>query len=159
MNFSELSTLPILSWIDVARRLSATPMRGSINKSTQYDPPMGLIASEVFWTGLTLTLEGPENIDDVNKWLQSIFGTWLIFNDGIPSIRLDGPSARSLLRVTYEFSGVSKSKSIFRPSASQQWYVQLLPLRCEMQQLWGMCSCVPGIQLSKVDFLQVMRLV
>lgn len=118
MNFSELSTLPILSWIDVARRLSATPMRGSINKSTQYDPPIGLIASEVFWTGLTLTLESPENIDDVNKWLQSVFGTWLIFNDGIPSIRLDGPSARSVLRVTYEYSGVSKSKPVFRPSAS-----------------------------------------
>lgn len=118
MNLSELSTLPILSWIDVARRLSAVPMRRGNNKSTQYDPPMGLIASEVFWTGLTLTLEGPENVDDVNKWLRSVFGTWLIFNDEIPSIRLDGPSARSLLRITYEFSGVSKSKSVFRPSAS-----------------------------------------
>ncbi|NTX81326.1 hypothetical protein FCL49_20815 [Serratia proteamaculans] len=118
MNFSELSTLPILSWIDVARRLSAAPMRGSINKSTQDDPPLGLIASEVFWTGLTLTLEGPENVEGVNQWLRGIFGTWLIFNDEVPSIRLDGPSARSLLRITYEFSGVSKSKSVFRPSAS-----------------------------------------
>lgn len=118
MNFSELSTLPILSWIDVARRLSAAPMKGSISKPTQYDPPIGLISSEVFWTGLTLTLEGPENIDEVNKWLRDIFGTWLVFDKKVPLIRLDGPSARSLLRVTYEFSGISKSKSVFRPSAS-----------------------------------------
>lgn len=118
MNVSELSTLPILSWIDVARRLSAVPMRTTADESIQYNPPLGLIASEVFWTGLTLTLEGPDNVEDVNQWLRGVFGTWLIFSEGAPSIRLDGPSARSLLRVSYEFSGVRKSKSVFRPSAS-----------------------------------------
>ncbi|HBO0245212.1 KGGVGR-motif variant AAA ATPase [Pseudomonas aeruginosa] len=118
MNVNELSTLPILSWIDVARRLSAVPMRGTANESLQYNPPLGLVSSEVFWTGLTLTLESPDNLEDVNQWLRSIFGTWLIFNEKVPSIRLDGPSARPVLRVTYEFSGTRKSKSVFRPSAS-----------------------------------------
>lgn len=118
MNKSDLSTLPLLSWIDVARRLSVVPMRTATSPTLTNNPPLGLIASEAFWTGLTLTLEGPEDVQSVNDWLRCVFGTWITFNNGIPLIRLDGPQTTPSLRVTYEFSGANKSKASFRPHAS-----------------------------------------
>lgn len=117
MSSSDLSTVPLLSWIDVARRLSAVPMRRS--ESTRPDlPPAGLIASEVFWTGLILTLEDQEQVKSVNDWLRVIFGTWLVFDGDVPTIRLDGPLNRPFLRVSYEFAGRDQRKTMYRPHAS-----------------------------------------
>lgn len=117
MSNSDLSTLSLLSWIDVARRLSAVPMRTS--ESTRPDfPPPGLIASEVFWTGLILTLEDKEQVESVNGWLRVVFGTWVTFDGDVPSIRLDGPLNSSSLRVSYEFAGRNQRRGMYRPHAS-----------------------------------------
>ena len=118
MSTNDLSTLSLISWVDVARRLSAVPMRTATNEALINSPPPGLVASEAFWTGLTLTLESPENVPSVNEWLKGVFGTWLTFEDGVPSIRLDGPHATPLLRIAYEYSGARKSEALFRPHSS-----------------------------------------
>jgi cellulose biosynthesis protein BcsQ len=81
-------------------------------------PPPGLIASEVFWTGLILTLEDSSQVEVVTEWMKKIFGTWMMFVDGVPFIKLDGPSARPLLSVSFEFVGQSQSKKMYRPNAS-----------------------------------------
>lgn len=117
MSNSDLSTLSLLSWIDVARRLSVVPMRIPPFSSPDCPPP-GLIASEVFWTGLIITMEESSQVAVVTEWLKRIFGTWMEFVDGVPFIKLDGPSARPLLSVSFEFVGRNQSRKMYRPNAS-----------------------------------------
>jgi MinD-like ATPase involved in chromosome partitioning or flagellar assembly len=118
MATSELSTLPLLSWIDVARRLSTIPMRHE-GVAAPLAPPAGLIASDVFWTGLILTLESPAQIPVVQAWLQDVFGSWVHIDTSNNSfIKLEGPSALGNLRVIYEFNGPDAKVPVFRPNAS-----------------------------------------
>ncbi|WP_081922698.1 KGGVGR-motif variant AAA ATPase [Janthinobacterium sp. RA13] len=118
MNTTDLSIFPIISWIDVARRLAEIPMQSTLGNSLRNTPPPELIASEVFWTGLTLTVETAESIPLINDWLKIVFGTWIDFQSGKPLIRLAGPNSRSFLNVNYDISGPIRSKKIFRPQAS-----------------------------------------
>lgn len=125
----EISTLPILSWIDVARRLSVVSMRNrgdDLSKSI----PDGLLETEVFWTGLVVTVEGPECVRITNDWLKKIFGTWITFSGDVPLIRLEGPADRSSLRVKYEFSRRDNIRRIYRPHASLEGhrYYEMEPL-------------------------------
>lgn len=118
MATSELSTLPLLSWIDVARRLSTVPMRHE-GVSAPLSPPSGLISSEVFWTGLILTLESSSQIPAAQEWLKKLFGSWVYTDENNNSvIKLEGPLALVDLSVVYEFSGSGVVAPVFRPNAS-----------------------------------------
>ena len=117
MASTELETLPLLSWIDVARRLAMIPMRAKGVEG--HEPPQGLISSETFWTGLRLTVEDVSKIPDINKWLGEIFKSWFYINgEGNAFLRLDGPNAQGDLRVFYEIAKYSFQAPIYRPHAA-----------------------------------------
>ena len=114
---TELETLPLLSWIDVARRLAMVPMREK--RATGNPPPLGLLSSEAFWTGLRLTVEQESQIAATNEWLGNMFKSWFYVNgEGNAFIRLDGPSAQGDLRVSYEIAGTTRRIQSYRPHAS-----------------------------------------
>ncbi|MDR5818781.1 ParA family protein [Caballeronia sp. LZ033] len=117
MNASAVSTLPLVSWVDVARRLSVVPVRGASHGS-ELAPPKGLIASEVFWTGLTLTVEAEADIAEVRHWLALNFRSWYVVDGTSESIRLQGPLSRERLPVRYEVTNASGRTFPFRPYAS-----------------------------------------
>ncbi|MBB5421740.1 KGGVGR-motif variant AAA ATPase [Paraburkholderia atlantica] len=117
MSSIELATLPLISWIDVARRLADVPMRDSVGNDSMR-PPKGLVSSEVFWTGLMLTIESTSDIAEVEAWLKRVFRNWFTSRDGVSVIRLAGPSARGHLPVSYEVTNAAGRRAAFRPHAS-----------------------------------------
>lgn len=123
MSNNELSVLPLLSWIDVARRLSVVPMRGSGEAESYLTPPEGLISSDVFWTGLILSVEQPEQKAGVCQWLRSLFGSWFVAADqGGCYIKLAGPNSVDHLNIDFEYVGSDNKIPVFRPQASLEGY-------------------------------------
>lgn len=104
----------LLSWIDVARRISYVPTQG------EGSPPAGVLSSVAYWSGLTVRAQTSTPAGQIVKWLETVFGSWLVHQQtGELYIRLDAPSAMARLPVKLTFLNDDDVKqTVFKPHAA-----------------------------------------
>ena len=84
MTISEsIKSSQILSWVDVARRLSY------VTSIPDPDgPPDGIVSADVYWSGLTLRVRDDVSDLVIFEWLARIFGSWFVTKDTGLCLRL-----------------------------------------------------------------------
>jgi MinD-like ATPase involved in chromosome partitioning or flagellar assembly len=119
MNGFDLS-LPPITWVDVARRLSAVTRRG-FDDDILLAPPDGVLATEVFWSGLTVTLALGRARPDALRWLERLFPSRIEWDEDAEegAVKLDAPPDLERLTLTFEVDEASVRKTeVFRPTAA-----------------------------------------
>lgn len=85
----------LISWVDVARRLSAIPAIGGPDS-----PPEGVISTSAYWSGLDVLITKDAEIDLVQQWLQGVFGSWLVRTESDElTFKLSAPTGMQILPV------------------------------------------------------------
>ena len=129
-----IKTAELLSWVDVARRLSYVASTGEDDS-----PPPDVVSSEAYWSGLIIRLKATGNEQAVRDWLQCLFGSWLVNAHGDDiHLRLAAPEGMKELPVhlTRIPDGAEKLTT-YRPHASlegERYFGTCFPPRPEQPQ-------------------------
>ena len=119
MNIFDLS-LPPITWVDVARRLSAVTRRG-FDDDISLAPPDGVLATEVFWSGLTVTLALASDRAAALCWLGRLFPSLIEWDADSEegAVKLDAPPDLERLAIVFEVDEAPVRKTdVFRPTAA-----------------------------------------
>lgn len=118
MDAKEHDTLPLLTWVDVARRLATVPMRGVLPSDVGCAPE-GVVATDVFWTSLEITIKAESDKISAETWLQSVFGSWLNQDHfGDKFLKFESGAPIEKLPIKYEIVGDDWNIPVFRAKAS-----------------------------------------
>jgi hypothetical protein len=113
-------SLPPITWVDVARRLSVVTRRG-FDDDIAFAPPDGVLATEVFWSGLTVTLALASDRIDALHWLKRLFPSRIEWNEDAEEgvVKLEPPPDLERLAIVFEVDEATVRKTdVFRPTAA-----------------------------------------
>src|SRR3954454_917817 len=119
MNYFDL-TLPPITWVDVARRLSAVTKNG-FDDDISFTPPDGVLATDTFWSGLTITLSLIGHRSAAIQWLTLLFPGRIEWNQEAEegTLKLDAPQELDTLSIFFEVEEAdSRNTPVFRPTAA-----------------------------------------
>jgi MinD-like ATPase involved in chromosome partitioning or flagellar assembly len=119
MELAELA-LPPITWVDVARRFSGVTVRG-FRDDQSLAAPVGVLGTEVFWSGVTITIADQARQESALSWLRALFPSRIDWNAelGEGSIKLDAPASLDRLPITFEAEENQRQlPHVFRPSAT-----------------------------------------
>lgn len=105
-----MSSIPPITWVDVARRLTG-----------EFAPPDAVVETEVFWSGLTITLSTDDGVEAARAWLEGVFPSRLLTDEdeGGTYLKLDAPQSLDRLPVTFETNSALAGRTrMYRPSAA-----------------------------------------
>ncbi|TIQ96529.1 MULTISPECIES: hypothetical protein [unclassified Mesorhizobium] len=129
-----LRVAELISWVDVARRLSSIDLVGG-----PLSPPNGLISTSAYWSGLEIVITRDADETAMRDWLKAVFGSWLNASDELDMrIELSAPHGMETLPVAIVRSlEIEPTKKIFEPSAAlsgERYFDIDFPVRTEK---WG----------------------
>ncbi|MBD3574307.1 hypothetical protein EJ082_15175 [Brevundimonas diminuta] len=108
----DIKTSELLSWIDVARRLSYVEAHGAGG------PPPGVLSTATYWSGLTIRALASADDAAIQLWLADIFGSWLQVGPDGAEILLDAPEGMSRLPISVVKVEGEPPSVPYRPHAS-----------------------------------------
>ena len=112
-------SLPPITWVDVARRLSVVTRRGLCD-DLSFAPPGSVLATEVFWSGLSMTVKSKQDCPLAVTWLNHLFPNRVHWESDTQEgyIRLDAPTPLDSLPIYFEIAEVISDPPLFRPTAA-----------------------------------------
>ncbi len=119
MSGFDLSLQPI-TWVDVARRLSAITRLG-LDDDPSFSPPDDVLATEVFWSGLTVSLRSGSDCGPALKWLEYLFPSRVEWDEEAQEgcIKLEAPPELEKLAILFECDEAELTQPrMFRPTAA-----------------------------------------